>query len=135
MQKGRHLLIDCCQVPREVCLDDAAFLDAMARAARRAGATVISQVRYQFGHNSPPGFAAVVVLDESHCSAHSYADLGLIAVDIFTCGQTDPYELLRFLRQDLPLGSISVQEVGRFVVCEGEPLSRTAPSGGRERGT
>ena len=48
---------------------------------------VISQVRYQFGHNSPPGFTAVVVLDESHCSCHTYADLGLIALDVFTCGK------------------------------------------------
>ncbi|HID21215.1 MAG TPA: S-adenosylmethionine decarboxylase proenzyme, partial [Planctomycetaceae bacterium] len=95
---------------------DAAMLDAMARAARRAGATVISQVRYRFGHNSPPGFTAVVVLDESHCSAHSYADAGLIALDIFTCGQTDPRDVLRFLREEIDLGTVSIREVPRFVV-------------------
>lgn len=116
MHKGRHLLIDCRGVSRDVCLDDALFLDSMARAARRAGATVISQVRYQFGHNSPPGFAAVIMLDESHCSAHSYADLGLIALDVFTCGDTDPRDILRYLRQEIPLGQVSVQQVARFVM-------------------
>ena len=121
MQRGKHLLIDCRDVSRSVCLDDAAMLDAMARAAERAGATVISQVRYRFGHNSPPGFTAVVVLDESHCSAHSYADLGLIALDIFTCGQTDPREVLRLLQEEIDLGTVSVREVPRFVVDAARP--------------
>ena len=121
MQRGKHLLIDCRDVPRSVCLDDAAMLDAMSRAAQRAGATVISQVRYRFGHNSPPGFTAVVVLDESHCSAHSYADLGLIALDIFTCGQTDPREVLRLLQEEVDLGTVSIREVPRFVLQTARP--------------
>ena len=115
MYKGKHLLIDCRNVPREVCLDDALLLDAMAEAARSAGATVVAQTRYRFGHNSPPGFAAVVMLDESHCSAHSYADLGLMALDIFTCGSTDPYRVLAFLKEKVDLGDVSVTELHRFL--------------------
>ena len=41
------------------------------------------------GENTPPGFANVRVLDESHISAHSYSDIGILAVDIFTCGNLD----------------------------------------------
>jgi len=54
LEKGKHLLVDCRNVSRDVCLNDGAMLAAMARGAKRAGANVISQVRYQFGHNSPP---------------------------------------------------------------------------------
>lgn len=115
MQIGNHLLIDCRQVNREVCLDDRSMLEAMASAARRAGATVVSQVRYHFGHNSPPGFTAVVVLDESHCSAHTYADLGLIALDIFTCGQTEPAAILEYLRDEIDLGEVSTRSLPRFL--------------------
>lgn len=122
MHKGKHLLVDCCDVPREVCLDDQRFLQAMARAAEKAGATVISQVRYRFGEESPPGFTAVVLLDESHCSAHSYADLGLIAIDVFTCGTTDPRELLRSICEEIDLGEYTVREIGRFYA--GDKLSR-----------
>ena len=89
MQKGHHLLVDCRNVARELCSNDAHFLDVMARAASRAGMHVISQIRYKFGQDSPPGFTAIVMLDESHVSAHTYADLGLIAMDVFTCGSTD----------------------------------------------
>jgi len=90
----------------------------MARSAERAGATVISQVRYHFEHNSPPGFTAMVLLDESHCSVHSYADLGLIALDVFTCGKTNPHDVLHYMLEELDLGEVTVREVGRFDVPE-----------------
>ncbi|MAT16139.1 MAG: S-adenosylmethionine decarboxylase proenzyme [Planctomyces sp.] len=113
-------MIDCRNVPREVCLDDQRMLEAMATGARKAGANVISQVRYHFGHNSPPGFTAVVVLDESHCSAHTYADLGLIALDVFTCGSTHPADVLKCIREEIDLGDVTVRELPRFPLDENE---------------
>ena len=127
MQKGKHLLIDCRNVPRAVCLDDGRMLRAMAAAAQRAGATVISQVRYQFGHNSPPGFTAVIVLDESHCSAHTYADLGLIALDVFTCGNTDPRQVLELIREEIDLGEVAIREVPRFPLVPATEGYASAP--------
>jgi S-adenosylmethionine decarboxylase len=112
--KGKHLLVDCQNVKGEVCLDDEKFLKVMARAAERAGAKVVSQIRYKFGHDSPAGFAAVVMLDESHCSAHTYADLNLVALDIFTCGNTEPRSVLQNIREELDLGDIEVRELPRF---------------------
>ncbi len=114
MAKAKHLLIDCRDVAPEVCLDDGRVLDVLARACREAGATVLSQVRYHFGHNSLPGFAVVVLLDESHCSAHCYADTREIAMDLFTCGSTDPWHVLELVRQELDLGTVTVSEVVRF---------------------
>lgn len=37
------------------------------------------------------GFTSVLLLDESHFTAHAYTDddKALLAMDIFTCGQTD----------------------------------------------
>lgn len=113
--KGKHLLIDCRNVPREICLDDKLVLKTIAEAAEAAGATVLSQVRYHLGHNSPPGFALIVMLDESHCSAHSYADLGLIAMDIFTCGDTPPIKVFDFIKEKLELGNVILREVDRFI--------------------
>jgi S-adenosylmethionine decarboxylase len=97
------------------------MLEVMARAACKAGSTVVSQIRYHFGHNSPPGFAAVVMLDESHCSAHCYADTGQIALDIFTCGGTNPRDVFRYIREELDLGTVSIQEAPRFVSDLGCP--------------
>ena len=114
MSKGSHLLVDCCEVPHRICLDDRLILQALADAATDAGATVISQVRYRFGADSPPGCTAIVMLDESHCSAHTYAEDGLIAFDFFTCGDTDPHQIWNRVREILGLGHASVREFDRF---------------------
>ena len=112
--RGKHLLIDCRNVPRDVCLNDKLVLRAMATGAEEAGANVISQVRYKFGADSPPGFTAAIVLDESHCTAHSYADLGLIAMDVFTCGNTDPRDVLLHIQKHVDLGDVTITEMPRF---------------------
>jgi S-adenosylmethionine decarboxylase len=114
LHKGQHLLIDCRNVPRDLCLNDQLLLESMAQAARSAGATVISQIRYQFGNNSPAGCTAIVMLDESHCSVHTYADLGLLALDVFTCGDTDPLEIWNNLRGMLGLDKACTRLVPRF---------------------
>ncbi|MGB2018093.1 MAG: S-adenosylmethionine decarboxylase, partial [Candidatus Poseidoniaceae archaeon] len=58
------------------------------------------------GVGSPPGFAAVVLLDESHISAHCYSDRGWLALDCFTCGGTDAEgiadDVLDRLRETMP---------------------------------
>ena len=118
MHKGKPLLIDCSGVPRELCLDDQRLLEAMARAATECGATVISQIRYRFGSDSPPGCTAIVMLDESHCSVHTYADLGLMALDVFTCGNTNPEDVWAKLAQELSLTDAQVKMVERFTPTE-----------------
>ena len=114
LYKGKHLLIDCCGVSRELCLDDQRLLEAMASAATACGATVISQIRYRFGSDSPPGCTAIVMLDESHCSVHTYADQGLIAMDVFTCGNTNPRDVWALLQKELSIEEAVVREVYRF---------------------
>lgn len=113
--KGRHLIVDCTAVDRQTLLNDKLFLETMAEAATRAGATVISQIRYRFGSDSAPGFTAIVMLDESHVSAHAYSDLGLLAMDVFTCGNTDPEQVLAYIRERIDLGTVTERVMPRFL--------------------
>jgi len=55
---------------------------------------VHSHVEIFDGVISPPGFAAVVLLDESHLSAHCYSEKGWLAIDCFTCGGTDAKSII-----------------------------------------
>jgi S-adenosylmethionine decarboxylase len=57
-----------------------------------------------------------VVLDESHCSCHTYADLGLVALDVFTCGRTNPQDVLDYIREEIELGDVAVRQMPRFVL-------------------
>tara|TARA_A100001234_G_C12486148_1_gene325638 strand:- start:112 stop:489 length:378 start_codon:yes stop_codon:yes gene_type:complete len=55
---------------------------------------VHSHVQIFDGINSPPGFAAVVLLDESHFTAHCYSSKGWLSIDCFTCGATDTKSII-----------------------------------------
>tara|TARA_R110000822_G_scaffold79053_1_gene189300 strand:+ start:733 stop:1119 length:387 start_codon:yes stop_codon:yes gene_type:complete len=40
--------------------------------------------------DTPPGFTCILLLDESHFSAHAYtgSGKGMLAIDLFTCGDS-----------------------------------------------
>jgi len=44
---------------------------------------------FQDPKTSPPGFASVLCIDQSHLSAHAYSDKGILACDAFTCGNLE----------------------------------------------
>ena len=85
--KGRHITLDYAGF-----IGDGEWVLTILRAAvSRSDATEVHAYVSQFdGQKSPAGFAAVVLIDESHVSAHCYADEGILAVDCFTCGGVDP---------------------------------------------
>lgn len=89
--QGAHVFLDYTGAFfRDEC-DGPWMLDRMREAVATTPAREVhAHVESFDGNVSPPGFAAVVLIDESHVSAHSYADRGLLAVDCFTCGATDP---------------------------------------------
>ena len=91
--RGQHVCLDYLgwQWPDEEGVDRSAWmLEVLREGARLAGAREVhAHVQAFDGSESPEGFAAVVLIDESHVSAHCYADSGQLAVDAFTCGECD----------------------------------------------
>ena len=92
--RGGHVVLDYTGYSPPVNDDGEWMLQVLRDCVHRAGIKEVHAHVAQFdGSESPPGFAAVVLIDESHVSAHCYSESGLLAVDIFTCGGSDP-ELL-----------------------------------------
>jgi S-adenosylmethionine decarboxylase len=97
------------------------MLEKMIAAANAANVRIVHSYVEEFdGEVSPTGFAAMVLLDESHISAHCYYDKGWLAVDAFTCGGADPngiaddlHGALTMAMDDLVL--IRREEVERFL--------------------
>ena len=78
------------------------MLSLMERAVDASGARRVHSHNEEFdGTLSPPGFASVVLLDESHVSAHCYSETGLLAIDAFSCGNTDPARIIEFIETEL----------------------------------
>ena len=99
---GSHIFLDYVGYS-PICSDDGNWmlqlmLDAVANSAAKE---VHSHVEQFDGSTSPPGFAAVVLLDESHVTAHCYSEKGWLALDCFTCGGSDPNSLADDIHKQL----------------------------------
>jgi len=89
--RGGHVVLDYTGYSSPVDDDGEWMLQVLRDCVHRAGIKEVHAHVAQFdGSESPPGFAAVVLIDESHVSAHCYSESGLLAIDIFTCGGSDP---------------------------------------------
>lgn len=115
MSKGLHLIVDCHDVPRSVCLNTDAMMKAIGESLLEHRCTVLNQFGRTLGKDSPPGYAITFTLDESHVTSHSYADDGKLAIDIFTCGTVHPRVILDSLRKKVQLGKLETREVERFI--------------------
>jgi S-adenosylmethionine decarboxylase len=69
---------------------------------------------------SPPGFTSVVLIDESHITAHCYSDRGWLAIDVFTCGkQSEPLKMIEFIHDNIvkkfpDVVAVQKKEINRF---------------------
>lgn len=86
--RGYHVLLDYVIEKLPTHDDFASWLMGVLRTSITDKRINIVHERCELfdGSSSPPGFAAVFLLDESHCSAHCYSDLGMLAIDVFSCG-------------------------------------------------
>lgn len=84
--RGRHLI---CELYGASCLDDVEYVtEALCRAARRCGATILETRLHPFEENE--GVTGVVLLAESHVTIHTWPEHDYAAVDVFMCGDCDP---------------------------------------------
>ena len=92
---GTHLLIDLWGASK---LDDIGLVEeALRRSAIAGGATILHCHLHHFQPNG--GISGVLVLAESHISIHSWPERGYAALDIFMCGDCDPYKAIPILKE------------------------------------
>jgi S-adenosylmethionine decarboxylase proenzyme len=99
--EGTHLLVEYLGCSA-LLLDDSAGLAASLREAAAAiGARVVEAAFHRF---APQGVTGFLLLEESHISIHTWPERGYAAVDLFSCGATDPASALEVLGAGLGAG-------------------------------
>jgi S-adenosylmethionine decarboxylase len=80
-----HLVMDISHVPLDVDLDHAFVIErVLLDVAKKTNAKVVGHVSHQF---VPVGATAILLLSESHMSAHSYPEYRQIHIDYYHCGK------------------------------------------------
>lgn len=105
---GVHLLLD--MAGAENLTDKDLIETVLHEAAEAAGATTLHCHLHQFGNG---GVSGVLVLAESHISIHTWPERNFAALDIFMCGQCDPYKAVETLRDAFIPDSIQLNEQKR----------------------
>jgi len=117
---GKQVCVDYSGCEFGKNLDGFWMLNLMRFAVESAGVREVHAHVEEFdGTKSPAGFAAVVLLDESHVSAHCYYDKGILAIDAFTCGDSDPNIIINIINEKLSsemneIRVVSKDEILRF---------------------
>ncbi|MBU2541625.1 MAG: adenosylmethionine decarboxylase [Candidatus Omnitrophica bacterium] len=62
------------------------------------------------------GISGVAVISESHLSIHTWPEYKYAAMDIFVCGNVDPYKALKTIKQGFRPKRIQVVEVKRGIM-------------------
>ncbi len=108
---GHQIVAEFYSCNREI-LNDVDFVrNAMLEAARKAGATIVTEA---FHHFSPHGVSGAVIIAESHLAVHTWPEFGYAAVDLFTCGDSVSSEIgFNYLRQAIQAGHVSTMELHR----------------------
>ncbi|HII36935.1 MAG TPA: hypothetical protein HA354_00380 [Candidatus Poseidoniaceae archaeon] len=107
---GMHIMVDYTGFFPTV--DNAAdwMINLMNRVIDESTALrVHSHIEEFDGATSPPGFAAVVLLDESHLTAHCYSQKGWLSIDCFTCGSTDTAAIITAMEAAIKAASPSLK--------------------------
>ena len=115
---GKHVYVDYVGFqPNQGSIDGRWILKILQDAVNKCGIREVhSHVEIFDGEHSPPGFAAVVLIDESHVSAHCYSDRGWLAIDAFTCGGHDPENIMDIIHESLTLSSPNIIQMRRDTV-------------------
>jgi len=117
---GSHVLLDYVDYERGREGDGEWVLGILRKCVLESGIKEVhSHVEVFDGTESPRGFAAAVLIDESHVTAHCYSDRGLLAIDVFTCGDSDSDSVAdlihqRLVSENLELRLIFRKKVERF---------------------
>ncbi len=119
---GSHILMDFRNYNPSIANDGIRVLEIMKAAVKKSGVREVHSHIEEFdGILSPVGFASVVIIDDSHITAHCYSEREILAIDVFTCGPNEPDKIANEIHKSLKsicpkIRLTSMKKIERFVL-------------------
>ena len=110
--EGVHIIVEASGCDPEVISDPKKIEGIFKDAARHAKMTVKASYFFKF---MPTGVSGAVIIAESHISIHTWPELGYAALDVYTCGDSDPEKAVDYILERIGAKHAHVSEVRRGI--------------------
>lgn len=111
---GTHLLIEMWKAKNISSPEKIEQL--LVQAVEACGATLLEVHTHTFSPFN--GVSGIAILKESHISIHTWPEFEYAAVDIFVCGNVDPYRAIPVFKQGFETEEIQILELKRGIFDE-----------------
>jgi S-adenosylmethionine decarboxylase len=115
---GKHVFADIYGVAPALLRDEKKLMAIMSQALHQCHFTVINRLSFTFSGGGF-GVTGIFLLSESHAAFHTYPEIPYIALDIFSCGTSDPEEALAILLETLHPEHVTQKVERRGENCRG----------------
>ena len=113
MSNGRHLILDLYDCNKKLLDDYDSLRGLMETALQMSNATILRIIGEKF---EPQGVTLLALLSESHCSIHTWPEIGYAAIDLYTCGDTtQSHKASEFLKYKLGAKKVNEKELIRSI--------------------
>ena len=77
------------------------------------GATLLKIDLHEFSPSG--GISGMAIIQESHLSIHTWPEYNYAALDIFVCGNVDPYDAIPVIKEGFKPDKIQISEIKRGI--------------------
>ena len=89
---GKHAIIDLSGCNPELIGNNAFIQETLYHAAQIANITIVGELERHF---EPTGYTAILLLEESHLSIHTWPEYNYISVDLYSCNLDTDFEAVK----------------------------------------
>jgi len=120
--EGTHFVVEAAGCSEEILSDPKRIEQIFKEAAKAARMTVKASYFFRF---RPKGVSGSVIVAESHISIHTWPELGYAAIDVYTCGESDPEKAVDYILHALGAKHAHVSEIRRGIPEEDGTFTHT----------
>lgn len=110
--EGTHFIVEAAGCSKEIISDPKRIEQIFTNAAKRANMTVKASHFFRF---NPAGVSGAVIVAESHISIHTWPEEGYAAIDVYTCGKSDPERAVDYILKEIGAKHAHVSEIRRGI--------------------
>ncbi|MFH1759996.1 MAG: adenosylmethionine decarboxylase [bacterium] len=108
---GTHLIIDLWKGENFSSVSQ--IKEILEKAVTACGANLLQINLHEF--SSSGGVSGVAIISESHISIHTWPEYEYAALDIFVCGDVDPYDAIPVIKEGFHPERVQVAELKRGI--------------------